>query len=75
MRTTIELPDQLLARAKSQAALAGVSLKEFFIEAVERQLEGGHKKKTRRPPPVIGNAKAPRIRVLTPEQIDDAMFG
>jgi hypothetical protein len=74
MRTTIELPDELLRRAKSRAALAGVSLKEFFIEAVEQKL-GAQAAKTRRPPPVIGSAKARRIRVLTPEQIDEAMFG
>lgn len=74
MRTTIELPDQLLARAKSQAALAGISLKEFFIGAIEQRL-APENKKTRRPPPVIGSAKARRIGLLTPEQIDDAMFG
>jgi len=74
MRTTIELPDQLLARAKSQAALSGLSLKEFFIEALERRLAPDNRKK-RRPPPAIGHARARRIGLLTPEQIDDAMFG
>jgi hypothetical protein len=70
MRTTIELPDELLARAKSNAALSGISLKEFFIEAVEQRLA-----KTRRPPPVVGSEKARRIGVLKPEQIDAAFFG
>jgi hypothetical protein len=74
MRTTVELPDELLNRAKSRAALAGVSLKEFFIEAIEQRLVP-RSQKTRRPPPAIGNAKARRIPVLTPEQIDKAMFG
>jgi hypothetical protein len=74
MRTTIELPDELLARAKSHAALTGISLKEFFIKAVEQNL-APQTPKTRRPPPVLGSASAPRIRVLTPEQIDEAMFG
>ena len=74
MRTTIELPDELLARAKSRAALAGISLKEFFIESLERRL-AGENQKTRRPPPAIGKAKSRRIGVLTPEQIDEAMFG
>ena len=74
MRTTIEPPDQLVARAKSQAALEGMSLKEFFTHAVERQLEGG-KKKVRRPPPVIGRADGPCLRLLTRKQIDDALFG
>ena len=74
MRTTIELPDDLLSRAKSRAALSGVSLKEFFIEAIEQRL-APPSQKTRRPPPAIGNAKGRRIRVLTAEQIDQAMFG
>jgi hypothetical protein len=74
MRTTIELPDELLVKAKSRAALAGVSLREFFIEAVEQKLAPGTKK-MRRDPPVIGGQNAPRVGVLTPEQIDDAMFG
>jgi hypothetical protein len=73
MRTTIELPDELLRRAKSRAAAGGISLREFFIEAIERSLTPP--KKTRRPPPAIGAATAPRIGVLTPEQIDEAMFG
>jgi len=72
MRTTIELPDELLARAKSQAALQGLSLKELFIEAIEQRLT--RPKKVRRPPPTVGSARGPKIRV-TREQIDEAMFG
>ena len=74
MRTTIELPDELLTQAKNRAAMAGMSLKEFFIQAIEQRLRV-EKKKTRRPPPVIGSADAPRIGVLTAEQMDEAMFG
>jgi len=74
MRTTVELPDELLKRAKSHAALSGVSLKEFFIEAIEQRLVP-RTQKVRRSPPAIGNPKARRIPVLTPEQIDRAMFG
>ena len=74
MRTTIELPDELLIRAKARAGAAGISLKEFFIEAVEEKL-APEKKRVRRPPPVIGRADAPRIGLLTPEQIDAAMLG
>lgn len=74
MRTTIELPDELLAQAKSRAALRGISLKEFFIDAIKRTLTP-EKPKMRRPPPAIGSPHSPRIGVLTPEQIDEAMFG
>ena len=74
MRTTVELPDDLLKRAKSRAAADGISLREFFIGAVERQLAPA-KVKTRRPPPTIGDPNGPRIGLLTREQIDEAMFG
>jgi len=54
--------------------LTGSSLKDFFVEAVEEKLFSG-KKKTRRPPPVIGRKGARRIGILTPEQRDEAMLG
>ena len=54
MRTTIEIPDDLLVRAKGRAAASGISLRTFFTEAVERKLEERklepEKKKVRRPP-------------------------
>ena len=71
MRTTVELPDELLAQAKSKAALSHITLREFFIEAVKQKLEPPAK--TRRPLPVIEGT--PRIGILTPEQLDEAMFG
>ena len=74
MRTTIELPDELLALAKSNAALNGISLRQFFIEAVRYRLEP-EKRKVRKTPPMIGDAAAPRMAALTREQIDEAMFG
>ena len=74
MRTTIELPDELLTCAKSRAALEGISLKEFFVQAIQQKLEP-EKKKIRRAPPEIGSVDAPRIGLLTPEQVDEAMFG
>ena len=73
MRTTVELPDELLAQAKSRAALEGLSLREFFIAAVRQKLAPAARK-LRRPPPVIGR-DGPRIPDLTREQIDEAMFG
>lgn len=74
MRTTIELPDDLLAQAKVRAAVSGVSLRQFFIEAVEQKL-APQKTKTRRVPPAVGGPKGPRLGILTPEQINEAMFG
>jgi hypothetical protein len=74
MRTTVELPDELLTLAKRRSALAGISLREFFIQAVEQQL-APNKTKVRRPPPCIGSPDGAPIGILTPEQTDEAMFG
>jgi len=50
------------------------SLKTFFLQAVAQRLNP-EKPRVRRPPPAIGNPDARPIGVLTPEQIDEAMFG
>jgi plasmid stability protein len=39
MRTTLDLPDNLLRRLKSRAALEGSSLKDLVRQLVERGLE------------------------------------
>ena len=38
MKTTIELPDITLRRVKAFAAARGMTMKQFFTEAVEQQL-------------------------------------
>jgi hypothetical protein len=38
MKTTVEIPDPLFRHAKAAAAQQGISLKEFFTEAVKNQL-------------------------------------
>ncbi len=69
------MPDHLLMQAKSQAALSGISLREFFVLAVEQQLTR-KSRKVRRPPPAIGDERhGPKIGLLTREQIDEAIFG
>jgi hypothetical protein len=73
MRTTIELPDKLLARAKSRAALEGISLKDFFIVALEQKL-APPPKKARKPPPLISTG-GPPVPDLTREQVDAVLFG
>ena len=74
MRTTIELPDELLTLARNSAAVNGISLRQFFIEAVQSRL-APEKRKFRKAPPAIGDAHAPGMKALTREQIDEAMFG
>jgi hypothetical protein len=72
MRTTIELPDELLTQAKLKAVASGISLRQFFIEAVEQKLAPEPKKKVRRDPPSIDGPEGLNV---TREQIDEAMFG
>jgi len=38
MKTTLELPDELFRQAKATAASNGLSLKDFFTEALEAKL-------------------------------------
>ena len=38
MRTTIDVPEQLLRRAKAEAALRGLRLKDIVRDALERHL-------------------------------------
>ena len=40
MKTTIELPDPLFRRAKSKAAESGMTMKQFFTEAIQDTLAG-----------------------------------
>jgi hypothetical protein len=74
MRTTVELPDELLTQAKNAAALEGISLRQFFVQAIQYRL-APEKRKVRRSPPAIGDVNAPPMAPLTREQIDEAMFG
>jgi hypothetical protein len=56
MRTTIEIPDALFRRTKSLAAARGLTLKQFIVTAVEREVEPVRAPpagKKRRPLPLI----------------------
>jgi hypothetical protein len=73
MRTTIELPDKVLERATVCAARDGISLQQFFLEALEQKLSP-RSRKIRREPPVMGSKTGRPIRDITSKQIDDVMF-
>ncbi len=74
MRTTIDIPDELLRAVKARAVLEGRPLKALFLEGLELAL--------RRPParqtklrkatfPII--AGSPRGRIMTNEIVQKAM--
>jgi hypothetical protein len=46
MRTTVDIPDSLYRRLKSQAALQGCSVKTLILHGVEAELNGGALRKT-----------------------------
>jgi hypothetical protein len=87
MRTTIDLPEDLLRRAKATAALRGIKMKDLIAELVGFGLEGSSVEETSRygmncPIPVIIPAKGRNIPILTNAQIfefldreDDEMHG
>jgi hypothetical protein len=66
MKTTIELPDTLFRRVKSKAAASGITLKQFFTEAIQDKL--GAKALTgasAQPPWMQGFGKLRRLRKET----------
>ena len=71
MRTTIELPDELMTRAKVRAAQEGVTLKDLFVSAMEQRLIAPEKKKRRLIPTFITGGP---VRSATREEIAEAAF-
>ena len=39
MRSTIDIPDEIMKKAKISAVKQGITLKELFIHALEKELE------------------------------------
>ena len=39
MKTTLDIPDSLLRKAKAQAAMKGTSMRDFFVLAIEDKLD------------------------------------
>jgi len=73
MRITVDLPDAVYRRMKAAAALRGVSLKTFLLNAVEHELgkkPSGSDNTVRLP--LIGS-KRPGKRALTNAEIEDLL--
>lgn len=78
MRTTVDLPDELLRQAKARAALDGLKLKDLIACYVEEGLRRGTSPATRNarvarqrrsPPPVIIPARGIPIPALTGDEL------
>ncbi len=75
MRTTVDIPDQILRRAKAAAALEGKSLKVFLTEAVVHELQRSAIKKISRKRVLLPlvPSKHPGTLRLTAEKIAQAL--
>lgn len=70
MRTTLDLPDDILRRAKIAATERGYTLRQLIIDALRREIEGaapGHRRRMTSPPVEL-SADAP-LRTLSPEAV------
>jgi len=73
MRTTIDLPDELMRAAKVRAAADGETLKDLFTRALEQELVHNTSPTGRRfRLPLIAPGAEPSVAV-TPEQIADVL--
>jgi hypothetical protein len=66
MRTTVELPPDLLREAKARAAQRGETLKALLTRAVATELGQAHDRRASRARvdlPLLGDARAPAVHV------------
>lgn len=69
MRTTLDLPDDLMRHLKSRAALEGRSLRDLVLELVTRGLQTPAAVPTSAPLPLV---RLGRALVLTPDRLNHA---
>jgi hypothetical protein len=69
MRTTIELPDRLFRQVKTLTVQKGLTLKEFFTNAVERALVETPPESRRMSRPPISGMAGPRIPARSNEEL------
>ncbi|HEY8055736.1 MAG TPA: hypothetical protein VIE13_07475 [Terriglobales bacterium] len=70
MRTTVDIPDPVFRSLKVRAGLQGVTLKQLFLQYVERGLrEPEQAKRGRRDDPPVAIPPSGRTIRLTPEDI------
>ena len=70
MRTSIDLPDEVLRQAKIAAVQRGSSLRQLVIDALRREMEAPSSRRRQRltSPPVKLAADSP-LRGLSPDEI------
>ena len=75
MRTTVDIPNPVYRRLKTEAAHRGCSVKELVLRGVRLELEGGRPaRKTQAIKLPIINSKRPGWLRLTNQQINEILF-
>ena len=72
MKTTVEIPDDLFREVKARAAMDGIKLKDFIVDALRGKLRAQPPRKRRRVkfPIIEGDPNAPP---LTDEMVKNAL--
>jgi hypothetical protein len=68
MRTTLELPDDILRRAKIEAVQRG-TLRQLVIDALQREMAGTERPRKRLSKPPIKLAADAPLRRMSPEAV------
>ena len=69
MRTTLELPDDILRRAKIEAVERGSTLRQLVIDALQREIAGTERPRKRLTKPPIKLAADAPLRRMSPEAV------
>ncbi len=73
MRTTIDVPEPVFRKMKATAALRGVSLKDFVLGAVEREMAKKQAPRDYMVQVPLIRSKRPGKRNLTNAEIEDLL--
>ncbi|HRH90235.1 MAG TPA: hypothetical protein PLO41_25595 [Rubrivivax sp.] len=69
MRTTLDLPDDILRRAKIEAVERGSTLRQLVIDALQREMAGAERPRKRLTRPPIRLATDAPLRHLSPDAV------
>jgi hypothetical protein len=69
MRTTLDLPDDILRRAKIEAVERRSTLRQLVIDALQREMAGAERPRKRLTRPPIRLASDAPLRRLSPEAV------
>lgn len=69
MRTTLDLPDDILRRAKIEAVERGSTLRQLVIVALQREMAGADRPRKRLTKPPIKLAADAPLRRLSPDAV------